>query len=204
MTFRFCDESADGFGWIVADEGMRRCSHALRVEGRVWVIDPVAWPEAEERIRLLGEPAGVVQLLDRHNRDCAEVAERLGVPHLLLPDVLPPFEVVRSVDGPGWHERALWWPEGRVLAAADALGTAGYFLARGERLAVHPILRLFPPRRLARFEPDSVLLGHGEGVHDDATGALHEALRTARRRLPSWVASRLLGRKLHESLEARG
>jgi hypothetical protein len=170
---------------------MRRCSHALLVDGRVWVIDPLEWTEAEERIRALGEPAGVVQLLDRHNRDCAKVAERLGVPHLLLPDALPPFEVVRTVDGPGWHERALWWPEGRVLVAADALGTANYFLARGERLAVHPILRFFPPKRLRQFAPASVLVGHGEGVHDRAAEALQEALRTARRRLPRWVATRI-------------
>jgi hypothetical protein len=157
------------------------------------VIDPVAWPEAEARIRSLGEPAGVIQLLDRHNRGCTEVAERLGVPHLRVPDEAPPFEVVRLVENRRWRERALWWPEGRVLVVADALGTAGYFLARGERLAVHPILRFFPPRRLGRFAPESVLVGHGEGVHDGATEALHEALRTARRRLPRWVATRVRG-----------
>jgi hypothetical protein len=190
VTFRFCDESAHGFGWI-ADETMQRCSHALLADGRVWLVDPLAWPEAEERFRSLGEPAAVVQLLDRHNRDCAGLAERLGVPHVRAPDVLPPFEVVRSVDGPGWHERALWWPEGRVLVVADALGTAGYFLARDEWLAVHPILRFFPPRRLGRFVPASVLVGHGEGVHDGASEALHEALRTARRRLPRWLATRV-------------
>jgi hypothetical protein len=190
VTFGFCDESEHGFGWIVTDESMRRCSHALLVEGRVWVIDPLAWPEAEERIRSLGEPAGVVQLLDRHNRDCAAIAARLGVPHLRLPDVLPPFEVVRVVNGPGWHERALWWPDGGVLVAADALGTAEYFRARGERLAVHPLLRLLPPRRLARFQPGAILVGHGEGVPIDAAAALREALRTARRRSPRWLVSR--------------
>jgi hypothetical protein len=193
VTFRFCDESEHGFGWVAADEAMRRCSHALLVEGRVWVIDALAWPEAEERVRALGEPAGVVQLLDRHARDCAAVAARLGVPHVRLPGALPPFEVVRVVDGPGWHERALWWPEGRVLVAADAVGTAGYFLARGERLAVHPMLRFLPPRRLRRLAPASVLVGHGEGVHDGAAEALGEALGTARRRLPRWLATRVRG-----------
>jgi hypothetical protein len=191
VTFRFCDESAHGFGWLVADEGMRRASHALLVEGRVWVVDPVAWPEAEERIRSLGEPAGVVQLLDRHNRDCTGVAERLGVPHLRLPEALPPFEVVRIVNGPRWHERALWWPQGGVLAVADVLGTAEYFLAGDERLAVHPLLRPFPPRRLKALAPRSVLVGHGEGVHEGASEALHEALATARRRLPRWLVTRV-------------
>ena len=44
----------------------------------------------------LGEPAGVVQLLDRHNRDCAAVAAELGVPHLVVPDAVPdsPFEAI--------------------------------------------------------------------------------------------------------------
>lgn len=59
---------------------MQRASHALAVEGRVWLVDPVDAPELEARIRLLGEPAGVVQLLDRHGRDCAAWAARLGVP----------------------------------------------------------------------------------------------------------------------------
>jgi hypothetical protein len=45
----------------------------------------------------LGEPAGVLQLLDRHGRDCERVADRLGVPRHAVPDVGPagaPFEVI--------------------------------------------------------------------------------------------------------------
>jgi hypothetical protein len=41
---------------------------------------PVADERALARVRELGHPAGVVQLLDRHARDCRSVAERLGVP----------------------------------------------------------------------------------------------------------------------------
>ena len=190
MTFRFCDEFAHGFGWV-AEDTMQRCSHALLADGRVWVVDPVAWPEAEERIRSLGQPAGVVQLLDRHNRDCAATAERLEVPHLRVPDALPPFEVVRVLDVRVWRERALWWPEHRLLLVPEALGTNSYYLSRGERLAVHPLLRLLPPRRLARFEPAHVVVGHGEGVHDNATGAFREALQTSRLRVPRWVVSHL-------------
>jgi hypothetical protein len=190
VTFRFCNESAHGFSWV-ADDTMQRCSHALVADGRVWVVDPVAWPEAEERIRPLGEPAGVVQLLDRHNRDCGAMAERLGVPHLRLPDVLPPFEVVRVVDVRRWRERALWWSEHRLLLVPEAVGTNSLYLARRELLAVHPLLRLTPPRKLARFQPAHLLVGHGEGVHDDATGALREALRTSRRRVPRWIVSHL-------------
>ena len=101
LTFRFCDESDDGFGWI-AEERVARTSHALAVDGRVWLVDAVLWPEALERARALGEPAGVIQLLDRHNRDCADVAAQLGVPHLRVPDrVDAPLEIVRVVNMPG-------------------------------------------------------------------------------------------------------
>jgi hypothetical protein len=177
LTFRFCDESDYGFGWI-PHERLMRTSHALTVEGRVWLVDAVLWPDALERARSLGEPAGVIQLLDRHDRDCADVAAQLGVPRLRVPDRLDaPLEIVRVVNLPLWHERALWWPERRVLVVADALGTVGYFTPRGAALGVHPFLRLFPPkRRLGRLEPDVVLVGHGEGVRN-ASQPFRKALR---------------------------
>ena len=182
MTCRFCDESEFGFGWI-AEDRLARTSHALAADGRVWLVDAVAWPEAEERARSLGRPAGVVQLLDRHNRDCAEVAARLGVPHLRVPDSLDaPFEVVRVVNLRVWRERALWWPERRVLVAADALGTVSYFTLAGEPLGVHPFLRPFPPRSLRRHDPEVVLVGHGEGIRD-ASGPYRSALESSRHRV---------------------
>jgi len=68
---------------------------------------------------------------------------------------------------------------------AEALGTVPhYFALGGEPLGVHPFLRLTPPRRLADFEPEHVLCGHGEGVHEHAAEAVREALAHARRRLP--------------------
>jgi hypothetical protein len=190
VTFRFCDESAHGFGWV-AEDTMQRCSHALLADGRVWVIDPVAWPEAEERIRLLGTPAAVVQLLDRHNRNCTEVADRLGVPHLRLPDALAPFEVVSVVNVRRWRERALWWPERRTLVVAEGVGTNSFYVSPGERLAVHPFLRLTPPRQLSRFDPDVILVGHGEGMTEGVAPELHRALRTARRGIPRWLLAHL-------------
>ena len=59
--------------------------------------------------------------------------------------------------------------------------------APGERLGVSPLLRLTPPRRLLAVEPDHVLVGHGEGIHEEAAEALGEAVTLARRRTPSWV-----------------
>jgi hypothetical protein len=132
-----------------------------------------------------------VQLLDRHARDAAALAARYDVPLHVAPFAgVPgaPFEVLRVVDLPGWREAGLWWPERRTLVVADALGTARYFRAPGEALAVHPALRLWPPRVLRALEPEHVLCGHGEGVHGtEATEALATALRTSRRKIPSWL-----------------
>jgi hypothetical protein len=190
MRVRFCDEFEGGFGWI-ADEFMQRCSHALVVDGRVWVIDPVDGDDVEERVRAAGTPAGVVQLLDRHNRDCGALAARLGVRHHLVPQgSLGPFACIAVKNSRTWKEIALWWPDRRVLVCGDALGTAPYFGARNERLAVHPLLRLRPPRRqLGALHPDIILCGHGEGVLEDAEAVLREALSTSRRRIPGQAAS---------------
>src|SRR5829696_6539008 len=94
MRIREYDEGPFGLSWII-DEPLQRTSHALAADGKVWLIDPVGVPEAIERATAMGEPAAVVQLLDRHGRDCATVAEQLGVLHVSVPDVLPgsPFEV---------------------------------------------------------------------------------------------------------------
>jgi hypothetical protein len=164
----------------VEDELMERSSHALREGGRTWLIDPVDGPRVAE----LENVAGVIQLLDRHNRDCAAIAVRFGVRHHVLPRAaIGPFTFIPI----SRHEVALWWPDERVLVCAEALGTAAFFRVGGERLGVHPLLRLRPPR--LDVEPDTILCGHGPGVFEDATAALHEAVRTSRRRLPRQLVS---------------
>ena len=196
-TVAFCDESDLGFGWVV-DEFMERCSHALLADARVWLVDPVADEAAEERARGLGEPAGVIQLLDRHGRDCADLARRLGVPRHEVPyDGIPgsPFEVLGVANRRRWKEVALWWPERRVLVCADALGTARYYRSGDERLAVNPLLRLTPPMALGQVEPEAILVGHGAGIDEGAAEALHEALGTARRRAPGLAVSWLRHRR---------
>ena len=101
MSLRFVDEFEHGFGWVPAGETLTRTSHAVAVDGRVWVTDPVDGEGIDERIRALGEPAGVVQLLDRHARDSAAVAERLGVPLHVVP-----FDGVRGRAVRGAPDRA--------------------------------------------------------------------------------------------------
>jgi hypothetical protein len=187
VNFRFCDDlGADGFGWIVG-EMQTRASHALAVDGRVWLVDALDWPEAVDRALMVGEPAGVIQLLDRHERDCAALAARFGIPHVVAPDYLPgtPFAFVPVMRRKHWRESALWWPETRTLVTADALGTNRFFTAGKAVLGVHLFLRLTPPRSLGVLEPARILVGHGEGVLGaGAAEALRDALRTSRRGLP--------------------
>ena len=187
------DETDFGFGWVDETGSVPRTSHALVAAGRVWVIDPVLVDGLEERLRALGEPAGVFVLLDRHRRDADEVARRLGVPVHETPFAGvgdAPFEFRRILRNRAWREVALWWPQRRVLVAADSLGTLGYMTAGGEPLGLHPMLRPWPPRRaLAGLAPEHVLVGHGTGVHGaEAARALADALANARRGIATLVA----------------
>ena len=168
------------------DEPAARASHALVDDGRVWFVDPTDEPVVLERALTRGRPAAVLQLLDRHGRGCAAVAERFGVPHLNVPASVPgsPFEVIGLVHKRFWHEVALWWPEPRVLVVAEALGTAQFYAPGRMGAGVHMGLRLWPPRRLSSLEPEHLLVGHGQALHGPrATGALHEALSRSRRDL---------------------
>jgi hypothetical protein len=187
MRSRFCDDlGPGGFGWIV-DEAMTRTSHALAADGKVWLVDALDWPEAIDRALALGEPAGVVQLLDRHDRDSAELASWLGVPHIVTPDEIrgSPFTCIPVIWRKRWRESALWWPDARTLVTADALGTNRFYTGGKASVGVHLFLRLRPPKALGSFEPEHLLVGHGEGVHGAGTAAaVRDALRTSRRRLP--------------------
>ena len=203
---RFCDELEFAFGWIHPDPSwMGRAGHAIRSGGGVWVIDPVDGQGVEERIRALGEPAGVVRLLDRHPRDCAAFARRLGVPlHCEPRDGVPgaPFEVVPVLRVRGLHEVALWFPAERALVCADALANASGYRAPGEPVGVHPLLRVRPPRALTAYPAEHLLLGHGPGLHGPQTpAAIRRAMDTAWRQTPFWAvaqvraqAARLVGR----------
>jgi hypothetical protein len=190
VNARFCDDRAErGFSWLV-DEAMARTSHALAADGKVWLVDPVDWPEAIARARELGEPAGVLQLLDRHKRDCAAVAARLGVPRLVVPDDIPesPFECIALRRSSRWAETALWWPRERTLVVAEAVGTNRFYTGGRAPLGVHLFLRLMPPTALGSYDPHHLLVGHGEGLHGaDTSAELRRALADSRRRLPGVI-----------------
>jgi hypothetical protein len=192
VTIRFCDDRGPrGFSWVV-DEPATRTSHALAADGRVWLVDPVRFAPAIERLRELGSPAAVLQLLDRHNRDGVTLAQELGVPYVLTPDALPgtPFEVVAVRRSRRWREVALWWEAERTLVVAEAVGTNAFYTAGRGGAGVHLLMRLSPPRAaLARFAPEHLLVGHGEGLHGpEARDGLATALATARTGLPRLLA----------------
>jgi hypothetical protein len=199
--WRRIDRFDGGVGWMAyPEEGMQRASHALVEDGEVWVVDPLDAPGLDEFLAAEGDVAGVVLLLGRHRRDAAEIARRHGVAvHVPRPvdvDVDAPVEpftgeladtgyVAHTVlERFPWREAALYSDARRALVVAEVLGTAPFFRAPGERLGVQPVVRLFPPKTLARFDPDHVLVGHGEGIHEGAASAVRDAVRRSRRGLP--------------------
>lgn len=208
---RFGDENAGGVGWIAyPNEKMQRASHALAVDGEVWVVDPVDAKHIDELIAEFGEVAGVVVLLDRHKRDADAVARRHDVP-VYLPHIMSdirsefdaPVEVFYEeladtgyqahevIDNFAWREVALYNEDTGVLLVPEAVGTAEFFRTGDERLGVSPALRLFPPKELADLTPKRILVGHGSGIHDAAPAALRDAISGARRRAPGAYAKSL-------------
>jgi len=199
------DRFDGGVGWLsFPEEGMQRASHVLDTDNGVFLVDPLDAPGLDELIAEFGDVAGVVLLLDRHGRDAGELARRHDVPVYLPQDIdvavdapterlsgrLPgtEYELRRVTDFPGWHEAALW--DGETLVVPEAVGTADFFRAGGEKLGVHPMLRPLPPKSLGNLDPERVLVGHGAGVMEHASSALREALRTSRRRAPkAWLGA---------------
>ncbi|MGN6170131.1 MAG: hypothetical protein ACTHQQ_18460 [Solirubrobacteraceae bacterium] len=174
-----------GVSWI-EQSSMARTAHAIFSDGRVWLIDPFEDDAALQASSALGPPAGVLQLLDRHNRDCQTIATCLGVPLLRLPERVPdtPFEVVPVLFRRRWREVALWWPQTRALIIPEAIGTAPVF-ALGQRAGLHPMLRLMPPRaQLSVYEPSMLLVGHGRAIESEAAAALGDALARSRSDIP--------------------
>ncbi|WP_435063301.1 hypothetical protein [Halobaculum sp. EA56] len=207
------DEFDGGVGWIAyPDETMERASHALSVDGEVWVLDPVDADGVDDLIAGLdGDVAGVAVCLDRHRRDAAAVATRHDVP-VYVPDWMTgvaakldaPVErfgrtlgglraiTVRDSSIPPWQEVALSDEDGGTLYVPEAVGTSAYMRTGAERLGVHPMLRLTPPRRaLSGLDPERVLCGHGPGVLEDGADALSEALDVARSNAPGLYAKSL-------------
>lgn len=197
-----------GVSWMAyPEERLQRTSHALAVDGDVWIVDPVDAPGLDDLLAEFGDIAGVVVGVDRHKRDAAALATRHKVP-VYIPDWMTgvaseldaPVDrfgreladtgmraiTIRNSSLPPWQEFGLYHEADETLVVPEALGSAPYYLTGDERLGVHPMLRLTPPRRaLQSVQPARILTGHGGGIEEDATRALRDALRGARRRAPS-------------------
>lgn len=207
-----------GVGWIAyPEETMERASHALAVPNDetetddVWVIDPLDAPGLDDLLAEFGSVAGVVVGLDRHKRDTAAIATRHDVP-VYVPEWMTGvadeidapvrrfsgrladsgFETIRIRNSslPPWQEVGLF--DGETLVVPESLGSSSYFRGDDERLGVHPMLRLTPPRKsLTGLDPDRVLVGHGVGVLDHAPEAIEHALDASRSNAPGLYAKTL-------------
>ena len=206
-----------GVGWLAyPGETMQRASHAVAVDGEVWVLDPVDADGVDELLGEYGDVAGVVCCLDRHKRDCGTIANRHEVP-VFLPEwmtgVAEAFDAptrrfgrsladtgfrairIRNSTVPPWQEVGLYAPPADdpeenpvagTLYVPEAVGTGSFFRTERERLGVHPMLRLFPPRAaLEGLRPERILVGHGEGIMEDAHRELRRALEQSRSETPS-------------------
>ncbi len=189
------------FTWIAhPDEWMERASAAVVVTDATYLVDPVDTPELDGRLAGLPPVRGVIRLLNRHGRDGDAVAQRFGVEVIIGYDigrVHPDLVVLPVADGLGWREAAIWIPGRRLLVVAEVLGTVAYFHARdGDRLGMHPMIRLLPPKAaFAGLDPVAVAVGHGRPLlAADAGATIASVMRTARRDLPrAWLHAAIVG-----------
>ena len=198
MDVHFANAPDDLVTWLASTPGfMQRASHAIATGEGTWLIDPVDHPDVRARLAEMPAVVGVLQLLDRHNRDCQQFAAHFGVPLHVTPTAPiggAPFDVITVKRARHWRESALWWPGHVCLVVAEVLGTASYFRAPGQRVGVHPMARIAPPRMLRGFPAAHLLMGHGDPVHDPAAGAMADAaIAHARTTSPRWALSLVTG-----------
>lgn len=175
------------------DEDAQRASHALATETGVWVVDPVDADGLDEQLAELGAVTGVLAAQTRHTRDTVAVADRhnvaVHVPEWMalarakletdagpLDSTLPgtDYAAHRLIAADEWVEVVLVSESRGTMVVLEAFGTLPSF-GTGDGLGVYPALDE-PPRRLADWSPNRVLVGHGESVHDDATATVRAAV----------------------------
>jgi hypothetical protein len=184
-----------GFSWIsYPEEQEQRSSHALQTESGVWLIDPVDVDGLDDRVAHLGDVTGVLVLQDRHTRDATELARRhtvsVHIPEWMtlvrtkldaspefVADTLPGtnYTIHQLINTEEWEEAILVDESTNTMIVPEAVGTLPLFQANDNQLGVHPELEE-PPRKLAEWRPDRLLVGHGESLFKDAASQLDEVL----------------------------
>ncbi|SEW29283.1 hypothetical protein [Halobacterium jilantaiense] len=184
-----------GIGWFAQpDEDAMRGSHALATESGVWVIDPLDAEGLDDRLSELGEVTGVAVVHDRHTRDAEAIANRhdvaVYVPEWMdltreklqsepepLGDELPgtTYEIRRLIDTDEWEEAILVDEAGETLVVVETLGTLPGFCASDDDIGLHPTLDETPDG-LADYQPERILVGHGESIYEGGAAELDAAL----------------------------
>ena len=209
--YEVVDRWDDGIGWLAhPNETGRRTSHAVVGEnGGVWLIDPIDAPRIDEELSTLGDVHGVIVCSNYHVRDAGVFAARHDVPVYCSPwlsratsqldTVIEPetstvgtsgFELRRCRPFPGWSEAIAYRGFDETLYVPDVLGTAPLFTVGEERLGMYLLCRFTPPRAVfEELSPQRILVGHGQGIFENASPALRTALDGARHRLPAALRS---------------
>lgn len=203
------DRWENGFGWFAhPDELGSRASHAIQGEDGVWVFDPVDGAGVDDHLDDLGTVAGIVVQCQYHARDAASFSERYDVP-VHLPEWMdraaerveapterfeaPPGEwvelgasgiMMKTIDPLTFYQEPIVYrPDDGTLRIADMFLTGA--LVGNERITMAIPHRFAPPREpFADLDPERILVGHGEGIFEDASEALEYTLDNARRLLP--------------------
>lgn len=183
-----------GLTWMAhPDAQMQRASHALTVDGDVWLFDPLDANGLDAELDPLGTIAGIVLLSSRHRRHANRLAQRHGisihVPEFFEVDFDAPverftddldetgFEVLWRVDS-AFQEGVLFHPERKTLLVGDSLMTNSLLCGTEGRLELAlPLLRLRPPQvELDALDVERVLLSHGKPVFEEPQVGLEQAL----------------------------
>lgn len=177
----------------------------------VWVIEPIDYDGLDDRLNDVGPVAGVVVLAGFHRRDAAAVADRhnvpvhlagavgglarrLDVPTRVFRDELAGtrFRAIPVMGGIPWSESVLYEDSTGTLIATEVLVSSHAATGAGERVAVSPYVRLFPPREaLGKLSVSRLLLGHGQPILDDAQAALDSAMAECYRGYPAYLRHNL-------------
>lgn len=195
--------------WVAyPNEMMERASVMIDTQAGRYAIDPVDCTGLDSEIDRFGGLDGVAVIMDRHSRNARAIAARhdvpvfvpadakrisaaIGGPLASLEEALEPsdFEVRWLVFNRFWEEAMLYRPTDGTLVVPETLGTASHFTTGAERIGVHPLMRIRPPRRTFRdLTLTRLFVGHGSPVLEVEDDELAMTLSAARRRLPrAWA-----------------